>query len=36
MENSIYVGLSRQSALRRELALVANNIANINTTSFKR
>ena len=36
MENSIYVGLSRQTALRRELSLVANNIANINTTSFKR
>ena len=36
MENSVYVGLSRQTALRRELSLVANNIANINTTSFKR
>ncbi len=36
MENSIYIGLSRQTALRRELSLVANNIANINTTSFKR
>lgn len=36
MENTIYIGLSRQTALRREMALVANNIANINTTAFKR
>ncbi|MDE0809637.1 MAG: flagellar basal body protein, partial [Alphaproteobacteria bacterium] len=36
MENSIYIGLSRQTALRREMALVANNIANVNTTAFKR
>ena len=36
MENAIYIGLSRQTALRRELSLVANNIANVNTTSFKR
>jgi flagellar basal-body rod protein FlgF len=36
MENAIYIGLSRQSALRRELALVANNIANTSTAAFKR
>ena len=36
MENAIYIGLSRQSALRRELTVVANNIANSNTTAFKR
>lgn len=36
MENTIYVGLSRQTALRREMSLVANNIANANTTAFKR
>jgi flagellar basal-body rod protein FlgF len=36
MENSIFIGLSRQTALRREMSLVANNIANINTTAFKR
>ncbi|WP_323795939.1 flagellar basal-body rod protein FlgF [Nisaea sp.] len=36
MENAIYIGLSRQSALRRELSLVANNIANSSTTAFKR
>ena len=36
MENSVYIGLSRQAALRREMAVVANNIANMNTTGFKR
>lgn len=36
MENSIYIGLSRQTALRREMSMVANNIANMNTTGFKR
>jgi flagellar basal-body rod protein FlgF len=35
MENALLVGLSRQSALRRELDIVANNIANMNTTGFK-
>ncbi len=29
------IGLSRQMALRRELDVVSNNIANINTTGFK-
>ncbi|TAJ62307.1 flagellar basal body protein, partial [Brevundimonas sp.] len=28
MENAAYVGLSRQMTLRRELDIVANNIAN--------
>lgn len=36
MENSIYIGLSRQSALRREMSMVANNIANVNTNGFKK
>ncbi len=36
MENSIYIGLSRQTALRREMSVVANNIANVDTTGFKR
>lgn len=36
MENSIYIGLSRQAALRRQMSQVANNIANMNTTGFKR
>ncbi|MGQ9365321.1 flagellar basal-body rod protein FlgF [Azospirillum sp. ST 5-10] len=35
MENSIYVALSRQTALRRQMDVVANNIANMNTTGFK-
>jgi flagellar basal-body rod protein FlgF/flagellar basal-body rod protein FlgG len=35
MENSLLIGLSRQMALQRELEVVANNIANINTTGFK-
>ena len=35
MENTLLVGLSRQMALQRELDVVANNIANLNTTGFK-
>ncbi|MFN3351161.1 flagellar basal-body rod protein FlgF [Pseudorhodoplanes sp.] len=35
MENALLVKLSRQMALRRELDVVSNNIANINTTGFK-
>ena len=35
MENALLVGLSRQVALGRELDVVANNIANINTTGYK-
>lgn len=35
MENALLVGLSRQVALSRELDVVANNIANINTNGFK-
>jgi flagellar basal-body rod protein FlgF len=35
MDNSVLVGLSRQVALARELDVVANNIANINTTGYK-
>jgi len=35
MENAQLIGLSRQSALRRNLDVVANNLANINTTGFK-
>jgi flagellar basal-body rod protein FlgF len=33
--NSHLVGLSRQMSLKREMDVVANNIANINTTGFK-
>ena len=35
MENASLIGLSRQMSLRRELDVVSNNIANINTTGFK-
>ncbi len=35
MENNSLVGLSAQMALRRELDVVANNIANLNTTGYK-
>ncbi len=35
MQNALLVGLSRQVALGRELDVIANNIANINTTGFK-
>ena len=35
MDNTMYVGLSRQMILRRELDVVANNIANADTVGFK-
>ncbi len=35
MENALLVGLSRQIALRREMDVIANNVANINTNGFK-
>lgn len=35
MESPGYIILSRQTALQRELSIVANNIANMNTTAFK-
>lgn len=35
MENSLYIALSRQGALRRQMDITANNIANMNTTGFK-
>ena len=35
MENIGLVGLSRQVALQRELDVIANNLANLNTTGFK-
>ena len=31
MENALLVGLSRQTVLERQLDVVANNIANVNT-----
>jgi flagellar basal-body rod protein FlgF len=35
MQNALLIGLSRQVALGRELDVVANNIANVNTTGYK-
>ena len=36
MENTLLVALSRQMALRNELDVVANNMANVNTHGFRR
>jgi flagellar basal-body rod protein FlgF len=35
MENALLIGLSRQTTLQRALDVVANNIANLNTTGYK-
>jgi flagellar basal-body rod protein FlgF len=35
MENTLLVGLSRQMVLERQMDVVANNVANINTNGFK-
>lgn len=35
MDNAVLIGLSRQMALGRALDVVANNVANVNTTGFK-
>ena len=35
MDNAVYVGVSRQMVLRREMDIIANNIANLDTTGFK-
>jgi flagellar basal-body rod protein FlgF len=35
MDNTIYVGLSRQIILQRSLDIAANNLANVDTTGFK-
>ncbi|MFK7867348.1 MAG: flagellar basal-body rod protein FlgF [Alphaproteobacteria bacterium] len=35
MENSIYIALSRQAAMRREMDVAANNIANVDTPGFR-
>ena len=36
MQNTSYVALSRQMTMARELELVANNIANAETTAYRR
>lgn len=35
MQNTLLVGLSRQVVLERQMDVVANNLANVNTTGFK-
>ena len=35
MENTLLIGLSRQTMLERQLDVVANNVANVNTAGFK-
>ncbi|MFI4934948.1 MAG: flagellar basal-body rod protein FlgF [Caulobacterales bacterium] len=35
MDNAIYVGLSKQLVLQRELDIAANNLANVDTAGFK-
>ena len=35
MDNALMIGLTRQMTLRRSMDVVANNIANANTTGFK-
>jgi flagellar basal-body rod protein FlgF/flagellar basal-body rod protein FlgG len=35
MENALLIGLSRQVVLERHMDVVANNVANVNTTGFK-
>ena len=35
MENTLLVGLSRQMVLERQMDVVANNVANVNTTGYK-
>src|SRR5260370_7796841 len=35
MENTLLVGLSRQMTLERQMEVVANNVANVNTSGYK-
>ncbi len=35
MQNALYVGLSKQVALHREMDVIANNLANMDTNAFK-
>ena len=35
MENTLLVGLSRQMVLERQMDVVSNNVANVNTNGFK-
>lgn len=35
MDNALLIGLSRQTAMMREMSVVASNLANVNTTGYK-
>lgn len=35
MQNALLIGLSRQTILERQLDVIANNVANVNTAGFK-
>ncbi len=35
MENSLYIGLSKQVVLRENMSIIANNVANINTSGYR-
>lgn len=35
MENALLIGLSRQTALKRQMDVIANNLANMNTAGYK-
>ena len=35
MENTSLIAVSRQAVLRRSMDVIANNLANMNTTGFK-
>ncbi len=35
MENAGYIALSRQMTLRREMEVIAHNMANLNTPAYK-
>ena len=35
MENSLYIGLSKQVVLRENMNIIANNVANVNTPGYR-
>ncbi len=36
MDNALYINIARQSGLMKEMSVIANNIANVNTNGFRR
>ena len=36
MDNALLLSLSKQMVMRRTMDIIANNLANMNTTAFKR